>query len=103
MKKPEHNNSKTDKPLTGWILGLLVPPLSFVIIWLLVPTERNFAGFIEYAMKANVLSKFLSLAVLPNLLVFFIFIWTKMDRAAKGVLYVTFVVALAVVAVKFLL
>jgi len=103
MEKAEHKTSKADKPLTGWIPGFLVPPLSFVIIWLLVPTERDFTGFVEYAIKANVLSKFLSLAVLPNLLVFFIFIWTKMDRAAKGVLYATFVLALAVVAIKFLL
>ncbi len=103
MEIPQKHSKKADKPLTGWIAGVVVPPLAFVIIWLLIPTERDFAGFITYAIKANVLSKFMSLAVLPNLLVFFIFIWAKMDRAAKGVLYATFILAIVVIAIKFLM
>lgn len=103
MEKQGYKNSKADQPWIGWIPGLLIPPLTFVVIWIIIPTTRSLGQFITYALAANVLSKFLSLAVLPNLLVFFIFIWLKMDRAAKGVLYATFLVALLVIAVKFFL
>ncbi len=103
MKEKGFKNSKADKPLTGWIPGLLAPPLTFVIIWILLASNQPLGSFITKTIAANVLSKFLSIATLPNLLIFFIFIWLKMDRAAKGTLYATFVVALLVIALKFTL
>ncbi len=104
MNQPKSlKQKKADVPLTGWITGLLLPPLSFLLIWILVTTHQTLDNFITKAIAANVLSKFLSLAVLPNLLLFFIFIWTKMDRAAKGVLYATFFLSLVVIALKIIL
>ncbi len=94
---------KADEPLTGWVTGLILPPLTFFLIWYIWASHRTFGEFITTAIKANVLTKFLSLAVLPNLLLFFIFIWSKRDFAAKGVLYATFVTALVIVALKFIL
>jgi hypothetical protein len=94
---------KGDEPLTGWITGLLLPPLTFFLIWYIWAQHRTFLEFITTAIRANVLTKFLSLAALPNLLLFFIYIWTKRDFAAKGVLYATFITALVIVALKFIL
>ncbi len=92
-----------DEPLTGWITGLILPPLTFYLIWYFWDQYRTFGEFITTAIRINVLTKFLSLAVLPNLLLFFVFIWTKRDLAAKGVLWATFITALVITALKFLL
>lgn len=100
---PPAKRKKGDEPLTGWITGLILPPLTFLVIWYLVNPHESFIHFVTTAIKANVLTKFLSLAVLPNLLLFFIYIWSKRDFAAKGVLYATFVTALVIVALKFIL
>ena len=102
MTSPD-KRKKGDEPLTGWITGLILPPLTFYLIWAFWASHRTFMEFITTAIKANVLTKFLSLAVLPNLLLFFIFIWTKRDFAAKGVLYATFATAIVIVALKFIL
>ena len=99
----QNTRKKGDEPLTGWITGLILPPLTFFLIWYLWAHQHTFVEFITTAIKANVLTKFLSLAVLPNLLLFFIYIWSKRDFAAKGVLYATFVTALVIVALKFIL
>ncbi len=99
----EKTRKRGDEPLTGWITGLLLPPLTFFLIWYFWGQHRSFWEFVTTAIRINVLTKFLSLAVLPNLLLFFIYIWTKRDLAAKGVLWATFVTALVIVALKFLL
>jgi len=94
---------KTDKSLNGWITGLILPPVSFILIFLLLHTHQTLGDFVTKAIAAKVLTKFLSLAVIPNLLLFFVFIWLKMDRAAKGVLYATFVTALIVIGLNVIL
>ncbi|NOY37141.1 MAG: hypothetical protein GXO83_06160 [Chlorobi bacterium] len=93
--------AKYDVQLTGWITGLVLPLLSFFIISKLMLTEGTLIEFIAKADKANVLSKFMSLAMLPNLLLFFIFLWTRWDRASRGVLAATIVLAVVIVIVKF--
>jgi hypothetical protein len=51
----------------------------------------------------HALPKILSLMVIPNLLVFFIFIWTDHLYTARGVLAATVFDALVIMALKFLL
>ncbi len=45
--------------------------------------------------------KILSLAAIPNLFVFFIFIKKKQDNRAKGVLFATILIALTTLILKF--
>ena len=65
--------------------------------------------FSEYSMdetlrmisQGDLYGKALSLAVIPNLFVFFIFIKKKQDHRAKGVLLTTILIALTTLILKF--
>ena len=96
MKKPILDNS-----ITGVITGLLLPLITFYLIYRFMMPSGTLPEFVEKGDKADALTKFMSLAMLPNLLLFFIFIWLKRDFAAKGVLAATIIMALVVVVIKF--
>jgi hypothetical protein len=51
--------------------------------------------------EGNLYGKVLSLAAIPNLFVFFIFIKKKQDNKAKGVLIATFLTAFVTLVLKF--
>lgn len=51
--------------------------------------------------EGGLFGKVLSLAAIPNLFVFFIFIKKKQDNKAKGVLFATILIALATLILKF--
>ncbi|MBI5539283.1 MAG: hypothetical protein HY951_04440 [Bacteroidia bacterium] len=57
-------------------------------------------SFYEMILARGFFSQILSLAVIPNVAVFFIFIWTNKLSAAKGVLAATIVMALVVFGLK---
>ena len=65
--------------------------------------------FSEYSMdetlrmisQGDLYGKVLSLAAIPNLFVFFIFIKKKQDHRAKGVLLTTILIALTTLILKF--
>jgi hypothetical protein len=86
--------------LTGFIPGLLLPVLSLLIFWL-AGYEGGFADFISSFQRMQVLSKLVSLSAIPNLLLFFLFIWTDRTYSARGVIFATLVVALVMLVLKF--
>jgi hypothetical protein len=47
------------------------------------------------------LSKVVSLAAIPNLLLFFLFIWTKRNFSARGVIFATLLLAFVMLILKF--
>lgn len=55
-----------------------------------------FPSYLRYLNGGGTFLPILSLCVIPNLLTFFIFIWTKRDKSAKGVLMATFAFAIYV-------
>ena len=59
--------------------------------------------FIQYLIQRGKLSAVISLVILPDLLVFFIFIWLNYLYSARGVLAATLIYALLVVITKFLI
>ncbi len=88
-----------DSMLYGLILGLLLPPLALVIFWL-VKSDLGFWNFLQRFHLLGMLSKVLSLATVPNLLLFFVFIWTHRNFSARGVIFATLVTACIVVTLK---
>lgn len=75
--------------LTGWLLGLLVPMLTLLLmIYFFVE------GTWEYKMSAleiqNRMGAWISLSAVPNLLLFTFWVRKKNDLAAKGILGATF-------------
>lgn len=87
----------------GLLLGLLVPVLSFVIMYFLGFRGMSLAEFIEVLASRNKLSSVISLSVIPNLLLFFIFIWLNYLYSARGVLASTLLFAGIVLVTKFLI
>ena len=85
----------------GLVLGLLVPVLALIIYNQVVFDHLSFWEFLQIMITKRKLSAVISLGVLPNLLVFFIFIWLNYLYSARGVLAATLVYALLVVITKY--
>jgi hypothetical protein len=89
--------------LIGLFLGLLSPLAALFIYLKLNSRDSSFMEMLQGFSERKVLSHVVSLSVIINLLVFFIFIWLHKDRSAKGVLGATIIYGLLIVALKFLL
>ena len=82
-----------NKFLTGLIAGLLVPVITLVIVYFYTFHYYSVHEFVYFLKTMQVVSKLLSLCVIPNLLAFFIFIWLDYLNSARGVLAATFISA----------
>ncbi|MCK4746135.1 MAG: hypothetical protein KAT15_03830 [Bacteroidales bacterium] len=87
----------------GVLLGLLAPVLAFAVIYIVAFQGMAFGEFIELLVFRKRLSSMISLSVIPNLFLFFIFIWLNYLYSARGVLASTLVLGLIVVITKFLI
>lgn len=94
-------NNKFDNLQTGLILGIVVPILAIVILWL-INSEVSLANYLKGFYRVNSLSGLISLCAIPNLLLFFIFIWTNRIRSARGVIFATLIVTLVTLLFKLL-
>ena len=94
------SEKKFDTLLTGLIPALILPALSLVGFWI-VKSDRGFVDFLGYFQEMKMLSKVVSLTAIPNLLLFFLFIWTKRNFSARGVIFATFLLAFVMLILKF--
>ncbi len=93
------SKKKFDTLLTGLILGLILPALTLVGFWI-VKSDRGFVDFLVYFQEMKMLSKMVSLTAIPNLLLFFLFIWTKRNFSARGVIFATLLLAFLMLILK---
>jgi cell shape-determining protein MreD len=91
---------KYDSVLFGLIPGLILPVLTLLIIYL-VRYEGGLKEFLSTFQRMHMLSKVVSLSAVPNLLLFFLFIWTNRIYSARGVIFATLVVAAVMLVLKF--
>jgi FlaA1/EpsC-like NDP-sugar epimerase len=94
------SNKKFDTLLSGLIPALVLPVLTLLVIWLVI-SDGGLQEFLVRFQQMKMLSKLVSLAAIPNLLLFFIFIWTKRNFSARGVIFATFLLAFIMVILKF--
>lgn len=87
--------------LTGLIPALLLPVLTMLGFWLL-KSDLDLVGFLKQFQQMRMLSKVVSLAAIPNLLLFFIFIWTNRNFSARGVIFATLLLSLFMLILKFI-
>lgn len=90
-----------DSQLLGATLGLLAPAIAFFSYYFINYNYMTAEKFFKYMQLGQITSAVTSLCVLSNLLVFFIFIWTKKYYSARGVLLSTFIYAALVCYLKF--
>ena len=86
----------------GTILGVIVPAVFFVIVYLFRETELSFMEYMRTLYFLKVLPKLMSLCLLPNLVLFFVFLWSDRLRAAQGVILSLFIIGLPIVVLKFI-
>jgi len=65
-------------------------------------SKFSFTETLQLIQDGNLYGKILSIAAIPNLFVFFVFIKKKQDNRAKGVLITTIVIALITLVLKFI-
>lgn len=89
-----------DTLLTGLIPGMVLPLATVVVIWA-IQSDEGLLRFLQKFQHQHILSKLVSLAALPNLLLFFLFIWTDRTFSARGVIFATLLLAFVMLVLKF--
>jgi len=92
---------KFNNQLTGFVCGMIGPLLGGVLFYFMQFSEMEFKEYLKNAIEADIQSELISLCTVFNLLVFFIFIWTNLQLAARGVILATFIYVLVVMILKF--
>lgn len=86
----------------GLIPGLIAPVIAFYIFYLIKNTSSmTFLEFVQYLNGNGVVLQSITLGVLPNLLFFFIFIWTNKYQSARGVLLATMIYTAIILGYKY--
>jgi len=93
--------SQRNKMIFGVIGGLLLPFVISFFYYKAAFDQYSFNEFFQKAVELGVHTELLSLSVIPNLLLFFIFVWSNRLYHARGVLLATFVYAFFMMALKF--
>jgi hypothetical protein len=83
------------------ILISLFATFGGVFLYLEYFSRFGFYETIELIKEGKLYGKVLSLAAIPNLFVFFVFIKKKQDNRAKGVLLATILIAFTTLVLKF--
>jgi len=84
----------------GLLLGLILPIITFVAIYYVRFSQYEMQSFLEYLFDFSILTKVMSLCVLPNLAFFFLFIRRNFLFSARGVLLATIIVGVGVFVLK---
>lgn len=92
--------NKLDRLQLGLVAGFLFPLMTLVILHQIKYGELSVKEFVDFLKQLAVLTKVLSLSVVPNLLIFFIFIWTNKLRSARGVLMATIIFTFLIIGIK---
>lgn len=87
--------------IIGSVLGIITPPIVLLVTYHYRLQTHSFAEFVHFLLTFQALSNLISLCVVPNLLLFFIFIWIERMASARGVLMATMFFAFLVFVVKF--
>ena len=95
--------SRFDSVGIGLIIGIVIPILSLLLFY-----STNFAKvplgfFIKHTAQIEVLPKLISLCGIPNLGVFFLFIWRNHYYSARGVILATLLLTFIVLGLMILI
>lgn len=89
-----------DRLLVGWVIGIVVPLLFFLVFYQMKYSEMQFVVYLRNVWEMKIFLKIISLCVFPNLGFFFLFYRNKYDMAARGVILATFMYAFLVLIAK---
>ncbi len=95
-----NKNLNYNSILTGLLVGLILPVIVFIFFYA-SQNISDFSVFVSKVFKAGIFTHLISLCAVPNLLVFFVFMWTNRLLSAKGVIGATFIYTIIVILIKF--
>lgn len=81
--------------------GLLVPAVALACYYFARYSDLSLVDFFKVYKNLGILTHIISLAVLPDLLVFFLFIRQNLLKSARGVLLATFLFTFTVLCIRF--
>ena len=87
--------------IIGFLVSLFATAAG-VFLYLQYFSRYGFEETLQMIVDGNLFGKVISLAALPNLFVFFVFIKKKQDYRARGVLIFTIILAVIVSVLKFI-
>lgn len=87
----------------GLLLGILAPALTMLVIYLISFSEYNLQETVDLLLSKKVFTKIVSLCVIPNLGLFFLFLNKNYFYSARGILLATVLFAVFVFITKFTL
>ena len=96
----KYKKKKFDTFAFGAITGFLCPIVTFTVYYLVLHRYMPIVDYIKYLQGGEIFVATLSLCVISNLLLFFIFIWTNRDKSSKGVVFATILYAAYVAIMK---
>ena len=99
------NNTKsvTDNIWLGLALGLIIPFLTLIFVNADWQHNISFFDFLKRMYDTKALSGLLSLCVLPNLLVFYLFLRKDKYKTVRGIVTAVILFSLLVFSLKFFL
>lgn len=95
-------SKKIDSIWVGLVIGFVLPALALLIFYLSTYAYLTVPDFLRKMAFQAVLIKLLSLCAIVNLGGFYLFFQAKKDRAARGVVFATLLLALFVMIQKIL-
>jgi len=87
----------------GLSLGIVLPLVTFFLIYYFGPSRASIAAFVKFAYMMQALAKIMSLCVVPNLAIFYFFLNKEFWYATRGVIAATLLCTLAILVVLFIL
>lgn len=94
---------KSDSKLLGFLLGLVLPLVGMTLFW---GGAYGISGLRDMDIllhELTQLSAVISIGLLANLPAFFLFYRKRWDESARGVIMATFLYAIPIVYIKFLI
>ena len=89
-----------DTTVFGMLSGIFLPIITFLIVYFILSGHQTLNEYLERLIDRNIQGHVISISVIPNLLIFFIFIWLNKMKTARGVLLSTFLWAFLILAIR---
>ena len=94
--------SRLDSVGLGLVAGIVIPLLSLLLFYSTNFTKVPFGFFLQHTAQIEVLPKLISLCGIPNLGIFFLFIWRNHYFSARGVIIATLILTVIVLGLMIL-
>lgn len=97
---PNQTKQKYNSVWLGLSSGIVLPFISFVAYYLIMHRHMLIISYFNYLKLGGIFTNVASLCVVPNLGLFYIFLWLKKDKSARGVVTSVIIYALILAAMK---